>query len=154
MNQDDNDAWDLAALAAQLLRRRNSPSGAVDAAWSLFEAAKHKLEGVQLEELAKSPEARADWEKQQAEYRASLKIPYEDGVKIITSQDRRDRALKWLKRFLAAKAQKERAPKEREAWVEAQLSNYKIKGFVGTEAKKLRTEFEQWRQSVKANKAA
>jgi hypothetical protein len=35
---DDNDAWDLATLAAQLLRRRNSPSEAVDAAWELVQA--------------------------------------------------------------------------------------------------------------------
>ncbi len=154
MNPDDNDAWDLATLAAQVLRRRNSPSEAVDAAWSLFEAAKHKLESVQLEAFVHSPEGQAQSDKEEAERLASLKIAYEKGVKIITSHDRRDRALRWFKRFLAAKAQKERAPKEREAWVEAQLSNYKIKGFTGTEASKLRAEFKQWRQSEKVNKAA
>jgi len=144
LNPDDNDAWDLAALAAQLLRRRNSPSGAVDAAWSLFEAAKHKLEGVQLEKLAKSPETQAQWEKEEAERLDTLKIPYKKGVKLITGVDRWKGdygALDWFKRFLLAKAN----PQQREAWVEAKLANYEVKGFTGTEAKKLKTEFEQWR---------
>jgi hypothetical protein len=145
LNPDDNDAWDLATLAAQLLRRKNTEPDAVDSAWALVEAAKDKLEEIRLRAELESPEAQADWDKQRAEYLASLKLPYEKGVKLITGQTRWSYALKWLKRFLAAKAQKERAPKEREAWVEAQLSNYKIKGFVGTEAKKVRAEFDQWR---------
>jgi cytochrome P450 len=148
MNPDDNDAWDLATLAAQLLRRRNTPAGAVKAALELLDAAKHELAGVQLKAWLGSPEAREEQEKQMADYLAGLKLPYGKGVKIITSQDRRDRALKQFKKFLTAKAEKERAPKEREAWVEAKLSNYEVKSFTGTEAKKLKTEFEKWRQSA------
>jgi hypothetical protein len=144
MNPDDNDAWDLATRAAQLLRRRNSPSEAVDAAWSLFEAAKHKLKGVQLEALAKSPEALADREKQQAEYLASLKLPYEKGVKLITGQTRWSYALKWFKQFLEYQGAT-RAEKDVTAYVEARLVHYRVKDLTGTEAKKLRTEFEQWR---------
>jgi hypothetical protein len=145
MNPDDNDAWDLATLAAQLLRRRNTESDAVDAACALVQAAKHKLEGIRLEAWAKSPEARADWEKQQTEYLASLKIPYKKAVKLITSQTRLDHARKLFKDFLAAKAEKDRKAGEREAWVEARLVHYGVKDFTGTEAKKLKEEFEQWR---------
>jgi hypothetical protein len=144
LNPDDNDAWDLATLAAQLLRRRNSPSEAVDAAWSLFEAAKQRLEGVQLEALAKSSDALADWEKQQAEYLASLKLPYEKGVKLITDQTRWSYALKWFKEFLKYQGAK-RAEKDVTAYVEARLVHYRVKGLTGTEAKKLKEEFEQWR---------
>lgn len=144
MNPDDNDAWDLATLAAQVLCRRNSPSDAVDAAWELFEKAKHKLEGVQLEALAKSPEAQAEWEKQRAEYLASLKLPYEKGVKLITGQTRWSYALKWFKEFLKYQSAK-RGEKDVTTYVEARLVHYRAKGLTGTEAKKLRTEFEQWR---------
>jgi hypothetical protein len=145
MNPDDNDAWDLATLAAQLLRRRNTESDAVDAAWALVEASKHKLEGIRLQAWAKSPEARADWETQQTEYQASLKIPYKKAMKLITSQVRLDHARKLFKDFLAAKAEKDREAGEREAWVEARLVHYSVKDFTGTEAKKLKEEFEQWR---------
>jgi hypothetical protein len=139
------DAYDLAMLAAHLPCRRNTSSDAVDAAWSLFEAAKHKLLGIQIEALSKSPEARADWEKQQAEYLASLKLPYKKAVKLITSQTRLDHARKLFKDFLAAKAEKDRKAGEREAWVEARLVHYGVKDFTGTEAKKLKEELEQWR---------
>jgi hypothetical protein len=145
LNPDDNDAWDLAMLAAQLLRRRNTPSDAVDAAWELVEAAKHKLEGIQLEASAKSPEARADWEKQQTEYLASLKIPCKKAMKLITSQTRLDHARKWFKDFLRAKAERDRKAGEREAWVEARLVHYGVKDFTGTETKRLKEEFDQWR---------
>jgi hypothetical protein len=74
MNPDDNDAWDLATLAAQVLRRQSSPSGAVDAVWALYESAKDKLEEVRLRADLESPEAQAAWEKQEAERLASLTI--------------------------------------------------------------------------------
>jgi hypothetical protein len=141
LNPDDNDAWDLATLAAQLLRRHNTPSDAVDAAWNLVEAAKRKLE---VEAWLESPEARADLEKQQAEYLASLKLPYEKGVKLITGQTRWSYALKWFKQFLEYEGSK-RGEKDATAYVGARLVRYRAKGFTGTEAKKLRTEFEQWR---------
>jgi len=144
MNPDDNDAWDLASLAAQVLRRRNTPSDAVKAARALIEAAKHELEGIQLEALAKSPEALADWETQQAEYLASLKLPYEKGLKLITRQTRWSYALKWFKEFLKHQGAK-RGEKDVTAYVEARLVHYRVKDFTGTEAKKLKTEFEQWR---------
>jgi hypothetical protein len=145
LNPDDNDAWELAMLAAQLLRRRNTESDAVDAAWDLVEAAKDKLEGVRLRAQLESPEAQAAWDKQQAEYLDSLKLPYKKAVKLITSQTRLDHARKLFKDFLAAKAEKDRKAEEREAWVEARLVHYGVKDFTGTEAKKLKAEFEQWR---------
>jgi hypothetical protein len=144
VNPDDNDAWDLATLAAQVLCRQNSPLDAVDAAWALFEAAKDKLEGVRLEALAKSPEAQAAWEAQQAEYLTSLKLPYEKGVKLITGQTRWSYALKWFKEFLKYQGAK-RGEKDVTAYVEARLVHYRAKDFTGTEAKKLRTEFLHWR---------
>jgi hypothetical protein len=150
MNPDDNDAWDLATLAAQVLRRQSSPSGAVDAAWALYESAKDKLEEVRLRADLESPEAQAAWEKQEAERLASLTIPYQKGVKVTTSKPRWDRALNWFKRFLTAKAKKEQIPKDREAWVEAQLAHYRSKGFTGAEAKKLKEEFTKWRRAGKA----
>jgi hypothetical protein len=150
MNPDDNDAWDLAMLAAQVLRRRNTPADAVDAAWKLVEAAKHKLEGIRLEAFLHSPETQAALEKEEAERVAGLEIPYEQGVKWITSHSRWSYALNWFKRFLVARAEKERSQKEREAWVEAQLAHYRSKGFTGDEAKKLKEEFTQWRRAGKA----
>jgi hypothetical protein len=145
LNSDDNDAWDLATLAAQLLRRRNTESDAVDAAWALVEAAKDKLEEVRLEALAKSPEAQSEWEKQQAERLDSLKIPYEKGVKIITSQTRLDNARKLFKDFLGATRYKDRPPEQREPYVEAWQAKHRSQGFTGTELKKLKGEYDQWR---------
>jgi hypothetical protein len=142
LNPDDNDAWDLAMLAAQLLRRHNTPSDAVDAAWALVEAAKRKLE---TEAFVHSPETQAQWDKEKAERLASLKIPYKKAVKLITSQTRLDHARKAFKDLLSAKAEKDRKAAEREAWVEARLVHYGVKDFTGTEAKKLKEEFEQWR---------
>ena len=139
------DAYDLATLAAQLLRRRNTESDAVDAAWALVEAAKDKLEGIRLEALAKSPEAQAEWEKQQAERLDNLKIPYKKGVKIITSQDRWSNALKQIKEFLGATRYKDRPPEQRELYVEAWQAKHRSQGFTGTELKKLKGEYDQWR---------
>jgi hypothetical protein len=70
LNPDDNDAWDLATLAAQLLRRRNTESDAVDAAWALVEGAKRKLE---IEAFLNSPAMREEQEQQRADNLASLK---------------------------------------------------------------------------------
>jgi hypothetical protein len=145
VNPDDNDAWDLATLAAQLLRRRNTESDAVDAAWALVEAAKEKLEEIRLR--AEWPEEQARLEKQQAEYLDSREIPYDKGVKLITSQSRWSYAQDWFKRFVSAKA-KERGEQTEEgvaAHAGAMLAKYRSRGFTGTEAKKLREEFEQWR---------
>jgi len=139
------DAYDLAMLAAQLMRRQDSPTGTVKTALKLVEAAKHEPEGIRLEAFAKSPEALADWDKQQSEYLDSLKLPYEKGVKLITGQTRRAYALKWLKEFLAATKYKEKPPEQREPYVEAWLAKYRNQGFTGTEAKKIRDEFDQWR---------
>jgi hypothetical protein len=142
----DNDAYDLALLAAQLLSRQNSPVKAIEMASSLLEQAALKLEKVKLE--AKSPEVAAELEKRRAEQLANLAVAYEKGVKIITGADRWSGyygALTWFKRFLATKAKKDRRPEECEAWVEAKLNQYRNKGFTGAEAKKLQAEFEQWR---------
>jgi len=146
VNQHDNDAWDLATLAAQLLHRHNTPSDAVDAAWSLIEAAKRKLEGVRLEALLESPDARAELENEEASRLANLHLQYEQGVKSVTSQARWDRALKSFRLFLASKArEKERTDEGITARTEAMLAKYRARGFSGTEANKLRGEFEQWR---------
>ena len=139
------DAYDLAMLAAQLMRRQDSPTGAVKTALKLVEAAKDELGVIQLGELVHSPETQAAWGKEEAERLANLKIPYEKGVKIITSQDRRDYALKWIKEFLAAAKYKDRPPGQREPYVEAWQAKYGSQDFTGTEVKKLRDEFEQWR---------
>ena len=140
------DAYDLAALAAQLVPRQKNPSGAVDAAWELLEEAENKLEGVRLRAELDTPEAQAGWEKQRAERLESLKIALVPGIKTITSQTRKDYALNWFKQFLAAKAEKERKPQEREAWVKAKLATYEQRGgFTGTDAQKLKEQFEQWR---------
>jgi hypothetical protein len=141
-------------LAAQLVPLHYSPLAAVATALELYEAARLELEGISLRTQLETPEAQAAWEKQRTGYLDSLKIPYKVGAKTITSKKRRDRAHNWFKKLLKAKAEKERAPKECEAWVTAQLSNYEINGFTGTEVIKLRAEFEQWRWPKKVNKAA
>jgi hypothetical protein len=70
----DIDAYDLAMLAAQLMCRQNAPAKAVETAWSLLDEAKLKLDGVQLQALAESPEAQAQSEKREAERLANLQI--------------------------------------------------------------------------------
>jgi hypothetical protein len=106
------------------------------------QAAKRKLEVIQwLESLG----AQAEQEKQRAEHLANLNLPYKKGVKLITGQARRSYALKWLKEFLAATKYKEKPPEQREPYMEAWLAKYRSQGFTGTEAKKIRDEFEQWR---------
>jgi hypothetical protein len=146
LNPDDNEAWDLATLAAQVLRRRNTPSDAVKAARELIEEAKHDLERVRLEAWLKSPEAQAEWQNQKDEHFANTRASYEDGVKYITSQTRLDYAKKQFKEFLAAKAkEREQTPETIEARAEALESYYRQRGFTGTEAQKLKGEFEQWR---------
>jgi hypothetical protein len=143
-NDPGMDAYDLAMLAAQL-RRQDSATAAVETAWKLFEAAKRKLEGIQLLAAAETADAQGDREEEQAEYLARLKLPYKKGVKLITSQERLNYALKWIKEFLAATKYKDRPPEQREPYVEAWQAKHRSQGFTGTEAKKLKEEFEQWR---------
>jgi hypothetical protein len=139
------DAYELALLAAQLLRRRNTESDAVDAAWALVEAAKDKLEGVRLRAQLESPEAQAAWDKQEAQRLDSLRIPYKEAVKLITSQTRLDYAKKRFKEFLTDKAKvREQTSEGIEARAGAMLIRYRDNGFTGTEAKRLKEEFEQW----------
>lgn len=142
----DLDALDLAMVAAQTLHC-STPSEAIDAAWELVESAKDKLEGVRLRAELESPEAQAAWDKQQAEHLDSRKIPYKKGVKLITSQTRLDRSEQSLREFLMdkAKARGEQTSDGIEARAEAMLIKYRNKDFTGTEAKKLKAEFDQWR---------
>jgi hypothetical protein len=146
LNPDDNDAWDLATLAGQVLRRRNTPTDAVKAAKELIEAAKHDLERVRLEAWLESPEAQAQWQNQRDEHLANTRASYQDGVKYITSQTRLDYAKKQFKEFLATKAkEREQTPETIEARAEIWESHYRQRGFTGTEAQKLKGEFGQWR---------
>jgi exonuclease VII large subunit len=136
----------LASLAAQLLPHHNTPSSAVKAALELVEVAKHELEGVRLKGLAKSPDALAEQERDRAEYLASFTVTYTKGVKLITSQTRLDYAKKWFKEFLSVKAkEREQTPETIEARAEIWESHYRQRGFTGTEAQKLKVEFDQWR---------
>jgi hypothetical protein len=150
----NSNAYDLAALAAQLMCRQSSAKNAVETAWELIEAAKDKLEEVEL----LTPENIAAWcaerEKERAEYLAKLRIPYEKGVHLITGiEDRwsgQYGALNWFKKFLQWKAAKqEQTPDKTEARAEAWVANYRQKGFTGTEAPKLQDEFKQWRNKGK-----
>jgi hypothetical protein len=139
------DAYDLAMLAAQLMRRQDSALRAVKTALELVEAAKHELGVIQLGTFVNSPEAQTQLEQEETQRLATLKITYENGVKIITSQNRWSYALKWIKEFLAATKYKDRPPEQREPYVEAWQAKHRSQGFTGTEAKKLKEEFEQWR---------
>jgi hypothetical protein len=154
MSQNNNteiDAYELAALAAHLMSRQSSPSSAVETAYELIQEAEHKLEGVRLK--AAEPELRTELEKLREEELANLHLKYENGVKLITGVDRWPGtygALNWFKRFLQWKAEKRETTTEgAEARVEAWLLKYRVPGFMGTEAKNLREEFEAWRNKGK-----
>ena len=142
MNPDDNDAWELAHVAAQI---PGTPSEAVDRAWEIVKAARHKFEGIRLQE-GQSPESKAaweEWEREKAENLANAKASFKDGIKWITSQTRLDRATEYFKDFLLynAKARGETTS----ARADAMLSLYSNRGFTGTEARKLKAQWEQWR---------
>jgi len=141
---DDNDAWELAMLAAQMLHR-DTPSQAIETAWELVESAKREFE---MEEKLRSPETQAEWQREKDEHLAKCKpAAFEDGIKWITSQTRRDRAKESFKEFLLykAKARGEHTSDGIEARVDAMLIQYRERGFTGAEARKLKAEWEQWR---------
>jgi hypothetical protein len=142
------DAYDLAMLAADVCRGVQDPDKAIKKAWALLKAGELHLRGIALEAKANSPQAEAEWREQEEKRLAATPLTYEQGVKCITGytgKGRWGRALEQFEKFLAAKAKKERKPEEREAWVEAKLTTYRVKGFTGTEAKKLQEEYRQWR---------
>ena len=146
MNPDDNDAWELAHVAAQI---PGTPSEAVDRAWEIVKAARRKFEGIRLQE-GQSPESKAaweEWEREKVEHLANVHASFEDGIKWITSQTRPDRASKSFKDFLAyeAKARGELTSDGIEARADAMLIQYRNRGFTGTEARKLKAQWEQWR---------
>jgi hypothetical protein len=153
MNMTDIEPYDLAMLAAQLMRRQNSPLTAVETALSLLDQAKLRLDRVRIRALAESPEAHAESERREAQRMAELRIPYEKGVELVTGVDRWSGdygAIAWFKRFLQWKAaRQEKTPDAIEVRVEAWLATYRGKGFTGTEAKKLQAEYDQWRNKGK-----
>lgn len=141
MNPDDNDAWELAHLAAQI---GGPPGKAIDTAWELVKAARLKFEAIRLQE-GQSPEAKAaweEWEREKAENLANVHASFKQGIKWITSQTRLDRARESFKDFLLynAKARGETTS----ARADALLVMYRNRGFTGAEARKLKAEWEQW----------
>lgn len=153
----NGEAYDLAALAAQLMPRQASTQNAVEAACELLGEAQDKLR----ESEVVAPENIAAWadelRRQRSEYFANLHLTFEEGVRAITcttgrweTKDKRYGALGWFKRFLQAKAAKqEQTPDKAEARAEAWLANYRQRGFTGTEGKKLQDEFNAWRNKGK-----
>ena len=150
----DEDSYGLASLAAQMMPRQHDAYGAVDAAWSLLDAAKNQIE----EQVLLSPKMLAEYEaeahKRQAERLDNLRLKYEDGVYAITRAEKgrwsgKYGALSWFKQFLQWKAQNaENTADGVEARVEAWLSKYR-NGFTGEQALKLRAEYDHWRNKGK-----
>ena len=141
---DQYDAYDVALLAAQLRRGTHE---ATEAALGLLEEAESKLSQIDAREklITACHQADAEAPVQEEKRLADLKLNYQQGVEIITGHEGKghwDRTKVWFEKFLAAKAKKEQAS---ETWVEVKLGQYRVKGFTGTEANKLRKEFIDWR---------
>ena len=143
---EDVNAYDLAMLAAQIrpgLSLKDTDE-AIETAWELLKKAKFKLWQIDFKKgvEADSPQLEAESREQEEKRLAALQVGYERGVKIITNQKAWSYALSSFKQFLASKAHKEG---KGGAWVDAKLANCRIKGFTGTEAKKLQEEFREYR---------
>jgi hypothetical protein len=140
---DECHAYDLAILAAQACPGFQDPHKAIEKAWALLKASELHLRGIDLEALANSPRAEAEWREQEEKRLAGLRLTYDDLKRVVTGHLKHyDRAELWFNRFLNAKAKKEG---KSEAWVEALKLTYRNKTFTGTEAKKLQEEYRQWR---------
>lgn len=146
----DDEAYDLALLAAQLMSRQSTPANAIRTALDLLKQAHEALDEAELFAPEKLKELDKEREQQRAEYLANVRLTYEQGVRHITGivgrWDGEYGALNWLKRFLRYKIKSDGSLEpEIEPRVEAHLAKYRTSGFAGTEADKLRTEYERFR---------
>jgi len=148
--------YELATLAGRICPELcyQKPSEAITASVKLLEAGELEIKGIEVRARAQAEDDSGAWEKKEEERLANLRIPYEKGVHLITDIEGRWSsdygALNWFKRFLQWKAAKqEQTPAKIEARAEACLANYRLRGFTGTEARKLQDEFGLWRNKGK-----
>ena len=146
----DDDTYSLASLAAQLMSRQSSPANAIRTALDLLEHAREALGEAELFAPEKLAALDTEWKQRRAAHLANARLTYEKGVRYITGivgrWDGEYGALNWFKRFVLYKIKSNGCPStELEPRVEAHLAKYRSNGFSGTEAEKLRAEYEHFR---------
>jgi len=146
----NEDAYDLASLAAQLMVRQSNAGNAIKTALELLEQAREALDEAELFAPEKLAALDTEWKQRRTAHLANARLTYEKGVRYITGivarWDGEYGALNWFKRFVRYKIKSNGCPgTELEPRVEAHLAKYRSNGFTGAEAEKQRTEYEHFR---------